>query len=187
MRHCVPIALAALAAAVLLLAGCAHSSGGPGVASAPGSGRSTGPGTGGSGAGDPLAYSRCMRSHGISDFPDPNAGGGYAIKNTKPGSDLDPNNPQFKAAADACKSLAPQVPDSAKMRAASLKFSQCMRAHGIKDYPDPNSKGQIILGKPGSDVGDLTPDNPRFQAAQKTCGKATSAGQPVSGGQGNGG
>jgi len=45
-------------------------------------------------------YSRCMRSHGISDFPDP-SGEGFAIQ-TKQGSDLNPRDPTFQAAAKTC-------------------------------------------------------------------------------------
>ena len=52
----------------------------------------------------------------------------------------------------------------------ALKFSQCMRAHGIKDFPDPQQTGQgvgiSIHGSPGSD---LNPNNPTFTAAQKAC------------------
>jgi hypothetical protein len=47
-----------------------------------------------------------MRAHGIKDFPDPTSQGGISIKVT-PGSDLDPNNPQFKAANAACQHLLP--------------------------------------------------------------------------------
>lgn len=57
-----------------------------------------------------LAYSRCMRSRGISDYPDPTTspGGGVAIsRNGGPGSDLNRSNPGFKAASQACRSLAP--------------------------------------------------------------------------------
>jgi hypothetical protein len=44
-----------------------------------------------------LAFARCMRSHGITDFPDPLPGGGF----NAPG---DTNSPQFEAAARACQS-----------------------------------------------------------------------------------
>ncbi len=192
MRRPVPLVLAAPVAAALLLVGCDHSSGGPRVASASHSGSSIASLSAGSGKSNPIAYSRCMRTHGISDFPDPNSGGGFTIKN-EPGSDLDPKNPQYKAAANACKKLAPQRPPvTDKDRAASLKFSQCMRAHGIKDFPDPSSDGQIMLGKPGQGAAnsDLTPDNPQFKAAQQACNKYMPGGgdqQTVSGGQGNGG
>jgi hypothetical protein len=60
-----------------------------------------------------LAFSKCMRSHGVSDFPDPqfSSGGGIRISiHTKAGiatSDLDPNSPIFKKAQQNCGSLLP--------------------------------------------------------------------------------
>ncbi len=52
-----------------------------------------------------LAFSKCMRAHGIEDFPDP-SGGGLRIQ-VHPGSDLDPSNPQFQAAQKACQGHLP--------------------------------------------------------------------------------
>jgi hypothetical protein len=43
-----------------------------------------------------------MRSHGIKDFPDPDSQGGIKITGG-PGSDLNPNNPQFNSADQACQ------------------------------------------------------------------------------------
>jgi hypothetical protein len=43
-----------------------------------------------------LDFARCMRSHGITDFPDPLPGGGFNL----PGNT---NSPQFEAAARACQ------------------------------------------------------------------------------------
>ena len=53
-----------------------------------------------------LKYARRMRAHGISDFPDPKPNGSLQIQSS-PGGDLDPDNPQFKAAKDACKQYRP--------------------------------------------------------------------------------
>jgi hypothetical protein len=50
-----------------------------------------------------LKYSTCMRSNGVSNFPDPNGQGMIQI-NGATGS-LDPNSPQFQKAATACKGL----------------------------------------------------------------------------------
>jgi hypothetical protein len=47
-----------------------------------------------------------MRAHGIKDFPDPSGNGALALK-PQPGSDLDPNNPQFRSANKACQSNLP--------------------------------------------------------------------------------
>jgi hypothetical protein len=46
-----------------------------------------------------LKYAACMRSHGISDFPD-------SMQITGQG-DLNPSNPKFQSASQACKSLLP--------------------------------------------------------------------------------
>ena len=45
-----------------------------------------------------LAFSRCMRSHGITDFPDPSADGTFDINVAST------TTPQFDAAAQACQS-----------------------------------------------------------------------------------
>jgi hypothetical protein len=138
--------------------------------SSPSSGAGAGPASG-SARHSELAFSRCMRAHGITSFPDPNAQGEIAL-NGGPGTGLDPKSPQFKAAWRACRSLLPprrtlSPAQQAAARAQALKFSRCMRAHGISDFPDPNSQGGIaIQPKPG---GDLEPNNPRFQAANNAC------------------
>ncbi len=52
--------------------------------------------------------------------------------------------------------------------ASALAFAQCMRSHGIKDFPDPNSSGQLqIQSKTGS--GGINPSSQQFQAAQQAC------------------
>ncbi|MFD0689299.1 hypothetical protein [Actinomadura fibrosa] len=52
------------------------------------------------------AHSKCMRDHGITDFPDPSPDGGIQIKAGN-GSDLDPQNQRFKDADKACQKYAP--------------------------------------------------------------------------------
>lgn len=51
--------------------------------------------------------------------------------------------------------------------AQGLKFSNCMRAHGVSNFPDPSSGGGIKL-VPGSG---LNPQSPSFQSAQRACSK----------------
>ncbi|HUB69132.1 MAG TPA: hypothetical protein VL984_01800 [Acidimicrobiales bacterium] len=117
-----------------------------------------------------LAYSRCMRSHGIADFPDPQIGpngqgGGFQIKGG-PGSDLDPNSPQFEAANRACQALLPNggtLPaPTAAQQAEYTKFAACMRQHGFPNFPDPNGQGVFVFHN-----FDLS--SPEFEAAEKTC------------------
>lgn len=58
-----------------------------------------------------LAFSRCMREHGVKDFPDPQFSGGKASLQIrgKPGSGLDPNSPTFKRAQEACQGRLPKL------------------------------------------------------------------------------
>jgi hypothetical protein len=51
-----------------------------------------------------LNFAKCMRAHGIADFPDPSSGGGLELRGG-PGSDLSPNNPTFQAAQTACQPI----------------------------------------------------------------------------------
>jgi hypothetical protein len=54
-----------------------------------------------------LAMSRCMRAHGVPNFPDPTfgrgPGGGFAAMISARG--MDPNSPAFKAAQNICGPL----------------------------------------------------------------------------------
>jgi hypothetical protein len=157
--------VSALLAIVLLATACAGGSNGPGVA---GEGASTSPSASPSGdrADAALAYARCMREHGISDFPDPQPGGGPI--QVGPGSNW--NTPQFNAADDACKSLLPQPSEEQQRQAFEdmLAYARCMREHGFPDFPDPEPGGGFdISADQGSD---LDPNNPQFQAANKACG-----------------
>jgi hypothetical protein len=140
---------------------------------AAGCGGSNGPGTAGSSAGtamtQALAYTRCMRSHGVGDFPDPTtpAGGGVAFQiNAGPGSDLNANNPTFKAANQACRALLPggqqpATPPSPKI-AAEVRWARCMRSHGVPSFPDPNSQGALDSAK-------LDNSSPAFRTATRAC------------------
>jgi hypothetical protein len=55
-----------------------------------------------------LTFARCMRSHGISDFPDPVTGsGGHPGFSLQGGSssDLKSNNPAFQRGVEACQHI----------------------------------------------------------------------------------
>jgi hypothetical protein len=89
-----------------------------------------------------LAYSRCMRSHGVPNFPDPKqVGGGIQVSGSASG--INPQSPLFRSAQQSCRHLLPgggQPPTHAGQQqqlARMLHISQCMRAHGISGFPDP--------------------------------------------------
>jgi hypothetical protein len=52
-----------------------------------------------------LKFSRCMRSHGEPDFPDPAANGSFTLP-----SGMNAESPQFQNAEKACQSLMPSHP-----------------------------------------------------------------------------
>lgn len=82
---------------------------------------------------------------------------------------MDQNSPQYASAYAACKSLVPPMHSKGGglNRAQTLKYAQCMRAHGLADFPDPNSRGELVL----SQGGDLDPSSPLFKKAQNACKK----------------
>lgn len=161
-------------AVALLASGCSGGSAGKaGVVSVGAKGDKSSKTADPSGKGDPLAYSRCMRAHGLTNFPDPDANGGISINQD---SGLDPKSPQFKAADAACKAFMPPLSPAQqdKMKTGALKYAQCMRAHGLTSFPDPSSDGGLqIQATPG---GELDPNNPLFAAADKACQKLMPAG-----------
>jgi hypothetical protein len=131
------------------------------------SGPSSSAGTG-SGDGLALKFAQCMRSHGVPNFPDP----GHAAGGS--GSGINPQAPGFQSAGQKCDKLTnnpqPQgTPASASQRRAALASAECMRKHGVPDFPDPifPSGGGVefrVIGAPNS------PQSPAFQRAQKICG-----------------
>ncbi len=175
LRRAGPLA-AVLAAVALSAAACGGTSPSPGVAQGgtptPSASQSQQQGSGGSqvsgngpGSGLSVAFSACMRSHGIKNFPDPGPNGAISISG---GNGVDPNSPQFQTAQRACQKLAPgggSPAQQAQSKAKAVRYSACMRTHGIKNFPDPNSSGAItVTGGSGVD-----PNSPQFVAANKIC------------------
>jgi hypothetical protein len=122
------------------------------------------------------SYSRCMRSHGISDFPDPTPnpggpGGSFSWSGHGENDDLDPNNPRYQAANKACQQLLPdggQVPaPSAQLLAEEVRLAACMRDHGVASFPDPDNANGAF------DLGGIDRTTPKYQAAFATCQSAT--------------
>jgi hypothetical protein len=144
----------------------------PGTNGATSGGQTSGLTLAGGNATQALAFSQCMRAHGVADFPDPNAQGQTEISGG-PNSDLSPNNPIFQKATNACQSKMPKPSPAQQAQAlqSALKMSQCMRDHGITDFPDPQSGsgGRISISLHGSPGSDLNPNDPAFQRAQKVC------------------
>jgi len=139
--------LAGILVGGLLQAGCGGSSSGPTVATA-GRASTTTPGSTApaAAASGPLAFAKCMRANGVPTFPDPIPGGGFELG---AGSATNPASPAFRAAQAKCQRFM-QVPggsgessfsaqDEAHALAQLRSVAQCMRGHGISDFPDPRA------------------------------------------------
>jgi hypothetical protein len=148
-------ALAMVAVVAVISAGCGgtRSSGGTSTAAPAGntgtassSGTASSAGTGGNK--NPTArekavkFAACMRENGYPDFPDPKASGEF------PDFGISVSPAVWTKALGACKELQPPGSFSAhlspKQLSAALKFAQCIREHGVKDFPDPVSGEPIV-------------------------------------------
>jgi hypothetical protein len=112
-----------------------------------------------------VKFAECMRSNGVSDFPDPNASGDF-IYGIKAGSPLDPSTAVWQQAIGACRNLEPAGFMPKKLTTqqieARLKFAQCMRRNGVKDFPDPANNGPLINVRGAGSI-------PGFNAAVQKC------------------
>jgi hypothetical protein len=164
MRCCrplIPTVVVAAAAVAVLAAGC-------GASSPPTSISASQRATSSDRAGEALAFAACMRSHGLSSYPDPKVSqSGDRVSVTISPGGLDPNSPAFRSASQACGHLmpgggAPAAP-SPQQQAQDLRYASCMRTHGVLSFPDPDRDGAFTLPTA------LDQQAPLFQRATKAC------------------
>jgi hypothetical protein len=106
-----------------------------------------------------VSYSACMRGHGVPNFPDPDGSGQLPKADAQR---LGVSSSQLQAAQQTCQSLLPN--QSGVINAGSIdqcmmagdcpgalvrqvlneerNFSQCMRSHGVPNWPDPSIDSQ---------------------------------------------
>jgi hypothetical protein len=147
--------LAALAMIAVIAAGCSNGSAGNGNTGTTSNTSNTG--TANSSASSSTAashnstatprekavkFAECMRENGYPDFPDPKASGEF------PTFGISVSPAVWTKALGACKELQPPGSFSAhlspKQLSGALKFAQCIRANGVKDFPDP-VKGEPLV------------------------------------------
>ncbi len=146
--------------------------------SAAGSGGSSNPG-GSSSFPSAVAFSACMRSHRVPNFPDPNAGGRPLEVDAQ---QLGVSDSLYQAAEQTCLHLLPtggslqqlthqcllygDCPQTlvGHLMALGRKYAECMRSHGVPNWPDPSisPKG----GRPVFDLGAAGIDTPSTESPQ---------------------
>jgi len=111
---------------------------------------------------DPQELLQCLRDHGV-DVPDPQPDGGPVVIDVDAGD---------TAKLDALKACGPDLPPPGRPGTARIggdpaelkPFAQCMREHGLSDFPDPDKDG-LVLQKDS----DVHPGTAEFDAAQGAC------------------
>jgi hypothetical protein len=125
-----------------------------------------------------VKFAECIRAHGVSDFPDPNEKNQFEY-----GVSVTPA--VWTKATTACKDLQPPGTLSGKrtpkQQSASLRFAQCIRDNGVKDFPDP------VNGEPLVDTYKIPSSNKPggmaiLNAAMQKCGNVVREGMGGKGG-----
>jgi hypothetical protein len=139
----------------------------------------------------PSSMSKCMRANGVPNFPDPRSGpGGGGVGWPGGGPVMISSDvllimgqrlagPAVASAGKTCKEyMAPSNPPSAvseSQRVAAIANAECMRKHGVPNFPDPTfSGGQFNPG-----LGGVNPQSPAFKQAAAACEGVGGGGQRI--------
>jgi hypothetical protein len=144
-----------------------------------------------------LAYSACMRSHGVSKYPDPTSGGELPKVGLQ---QLGVSSSRFGSAQAACRSFYPAGGSLQQQEAqcgrnddcspalaqqwmnADRRLARCMRSHGIPNFPDPTGGGAsgpyFPISKAG--ISDAASHAPEFMATLSECGRLVGDNAPES-------
>lgn len=139
---------------------------------------------GGTDATSLLAYSSCVRSHGVSNFPDPTGSGGIPKETAQ---ELGVSQTQLETAQSACTHLLPTGGSlsgsnnqtiTVKQEQYYLKVAVCMHSHGVTNFPEPSFFASSVEFQ---GVGHLAGvGSPLFKHAFDICQKLIPVGLPYS-------
>jgi hypothetical protein len=102
-----------------------------------------------------------------AELPDPNSNGGF--------QGLPAASSQVTAADHGCHHLLnadPQMSQAQQQHALGqlVKYARCMRAHGVPNFPDPQTTNGGIGEPSGIGFGgDIARNAPQFQSADHAC------------------
>jgi hypothetical protein len=156
-----------------------------------------GPGGPPGAAGSAVAYSRCVRSHGVLNFPDPASGGGIPKAVAQ---QLGVSQSRLQAAQDACRPLLPDATSSQQqaqqcmqagvcppalvqqMMTGDMKLARCMRSHGVPNFPDPTNGGSSgpVFNITQAGISDAASHTSQFETKLTECGRMAGANAPES-------
>jgi len=128
-----------------------------------------------------VAFAKCMHSHGVPQFPAPDAQGNFSNSQI---NSITQGNPQARNAFADCDSLLPnegtglsvtQLQDMQQQNLKNaVKAAHCMRAHGIEGFPDPDGSTQDsgVNWQPVQSAiqsGRVDTSTPSYEAAYDAC------------------
>jgi hypothetical protein len=114
-----------------------------------------------------VRYADCMRSHGVSNFPDPSPGGGFNVR----ALGAEAQAPAFVSAQSACAKLQPGGPAPLRISGEQLyqmaAKARCIRQHGFSNLPEPT----LVDGGAGTTNPPTgwNPEAPAAVKARKAC------------------
>jgi hypothetical protein len=123
-------------------------------------------------------WATCMRSHGDPDQTDPVIDAYGVINITMPDHVSEELSSQVHGSSGACSGY--ELAAENALRAAHpvappptqaqlLQYVDCMRTHGVPDYPDPGPNNETKFPP------DVDPNSPSFENANKVCGRQVNA------------
>jgi hypothetical protein len=125
-----------------------------------------------------VRFARCVRAHGVSNFPDPPGNGSYGVKSFAQQSNgrtmsvdgVSVSTPAFRFAMANCNQYLPQAPaptisQLARIRALMVTWAKCMRSHGLPHFGDPTitANGHRVMH------GQFDIGSPAYYAARNAC------------------
>ncbi len=119
-----------------------------------------------------VALAVCVRKHGFPSFPDPNAQGVWSLNGNGVWQ-----TPQFRKAELTCAGLllflnavAPGTTQQAAQAAQLVKYSECMRSHGVPNFPDPSGDNLNV------NASQIDPNSPAVKRAANRCSHLAAGG-----------
>jgi hypothetical protein len=117
-----------------------------------------------------------MRSNGLPSFPDPLPG--QVTAKFPSAQDVGVSASLYQTAQNACQHLLPNggsAPDGAEVQqelSGMRSFSQCVRSHGVPNWPDPivDSQGRPVFDLGNAGISRSEADSPRLMAPMHECG-----------------
>jgi hypothetical protein len=143
-----------------------------------------------------VGFSACMRSHGVPNFPDPNAGGRPLEVDAQ---QLGVGDSLYQAAEQACQHLLPtggsleqlthqcllygDCPQTLMQPLMTLErtYAECMRSHGVPNWPDPSISakgGRPVFDLSGTGIDTQSTDSPQFRSKDLKCRHLTGGSVP---------